>query len=233
MRKLKSLFIATFIVAIYSCSGGSSESIDDNGSGNEDKTPTLIFPLHNSECFEGTIISETISEVKFEWNTTSSAKSYILSLENLNTGKKSGFSSETGSKTVSIERGVSYSWNVTAIGDRFSDQYESATWNFYNAGLGTQNHAPFPAEAIFPIMGSKTPRNLKLTWSATDLDNDIKEFTIYLDTQKTDLSLHSTTTSSEIALTNLEQDTVYYWYIVTKDNHGNLSTSPIFEFKTE
>ncbi|MGY6649712.1 fibronectin type III domain-containing protein [Wenyingzhuangia sp. IMCC45574] len=233
MINFKNLFIAIFLVSISSCSSGSSESIDDNGSVDEGKTPTLLFPLNDSECFEGTIVSETRSELKFEWNTTAFATSYILNIKNLNTGKESGFSSETGSKTVTIERGVPYSWNVIAIGERFSDQHKSTTWNFYNAGVGTQNHAPFPAKPIFPIMGSKTPRNLQLTWSAKDVDNDIKEYDVYFGIEKTSLALNATVASPETSLSNLNANTVYYWYIVTKDNHGNVSTSPVFEFKTE
>lgn len=225
------LYILFISISFAGCS--SSDAEGENGSNDNEAKPTLVFPLENSECFEGTIISDTRSEVTFEWNGTAAAKSYILTLKNLDTDKEVAFNATTTSKGITIERGVPYSWYVIAIGERFSDQTRSTVWKFYNAGSGVQNYAPFPADPIYPTMGSKTPRSFLLTWDATDIDNDIVEYDVYLATSNPPTSKVTTTEATEFATGTLDEDTVYYWKVVTKDSHGNQSVSPVFDFKTE
>ena len=70
---------------------------------------------------------------------------------------------------------------------------------------------------------------VNLQWEATDIDNDIASYTIYLDTvnppaneigSTSNTNTNSTVTSGE----------VYYWKVVTIDQNGNTSNSQIFEF---
>ncbi|MDG1805497.1 hypothetical protein [Flavicella sp.] len=230
LKRLTYILLVTFI--IQSCSSG-SEDIDDGSGNSVEQTPTLIFPLNDSECFQGTIISDTRSDVLFEWNGTASASSYILTLTNLNTNKESGITSTETSKKVTLERGVPYSWYVIAIGERFSDQTKSSEWKFYNAGLGTQNYAPFPAEATYPIMGSTAPTNFNLTWNSSDLDGDNLSYEIFMDTNASPTTSIASVTVNEYWISSLSSDTIYYWKIITKDSYGNESTSPIFDFRTQ
>lgn len=225
-------YILLITLILQSCSSG-SEDIVDGGGDSVDKTPTLIFPLNDSECFQGTIISDTRSDVLFEWNGTESASSYILTLTNLNTNKESGITSTETSKKVTLERGVPYSWYVIAIGERFSDQTKSSEWKFYNAGVGIQNYAPFPAEATFPIMGSTVQSNFNLTWNSSDLDGDSLSYEVFLDTNEAPTTSIASVTANEYWVSSLSSGTIYYWKIITKDSYGNESTSPIFDFRTQ
>ena len=69
---------------------GASCSSDENGSEIDSVDPptqaTLLFPENNTECNEGAVISETETEVLFQWEEATNASSYILEITNLNEG---------------------------------------------------------------------------------------------------------------------------------------------------
>lgn len=102
-------------------------------------------------------------------------------------------------------------------------------WSFYNEGVGIQNYAPFPAEVITPILGSIIfGTRTNLSWRGSD----IAFYDIYLGALNPSRQLKQNTTNTNIDSGTLLADTVYYWKVVTKDNNGGNSISPIFEFKT-
>ena len=106
------------------------------------------------------------------------------------------------------------------------------------AGDAIVNYAPFPAELLSPRSGANvTPgvNNLiTLIWTSTDVDGDLDRFEVYLD--QTDASIlvesinyQADETSIEV---EVENDSTYYWKVISIDASGNQSISGVYPFRT-
>ncbi|GAA3568781.1 hypothetical protein [Snuella lapsa] len=233
MRK-SILYIGLFLSVFgISCSGGDSDP-EPKAQPKKNPEPTsLVFPEQNSECTEGTNITETHSTILFKWNTSANTGSYELTVKNLISEEVLTYTTSTNEYSVDLLRGVPYSWFITSI-SKFNDggTATSATWKFYNAGVGIVNYAPFPATAVAPADNSSIPSSITVTleWSGSDVDNDIASYDVYFGTTQTPLLLSSGVTVTTLNNVSIVPTTTYYWYVVTKDQQGNSSTSEIFEF---
>lgn len=194
----------------------------------------LVFPENNSECTAGVIISETESEVIFDWSDAEIGDGYIVSLTNLTTGQERTFESDSSSLPITMLRGTPYRWNVSTFLNDSDELTVSATEFFYNAGPGVQSFIPFPASAISPKNGElfdTDSGSLTLQWEASDLDGDITEYDIYFGTQTSPplfAEALETNTLSNIDVANGE---TYFWKVVTRDTQGNESNSEVFSFE--
>lgn len=209
-----------------------SEDDDSTGTNTFDapSSATLIFPENNTVCNEGTIISDTETDVLFQWEESENTSSYVLQITNLNNGNTRNISTLSTEFLIRILRGTPYSWSVRSIGLDGGESAESSVWSFYNAGLPTENYAPFPATAIHPQPGSSVDEGtVTLEWEASDIDNDIATYTVFFDTSNPPLAEVDSTinTSSEVSVSS---EVVYYWRIITTDEVGNTSTSQVFQF---
>ncbi len=233
MKRIHYSLIGLFIASLGIGCGGSDNG--DDPAPPDPVTPpsaaSLVFPDNNTECNEGTIVSETESEVTFKWNAAENADSYTVHLKNLNSGNEQSISSQNTELPITIERGVAYSWSVTSKANGTDETAESTTWKFYNAGLAVENHPPFPAEALSPKMGSAVSSGpIDLSWTASDVDDDISSFDIYLDESPTPTTLIDT--STEPTLTFMaDSGKIYYWQVVVSDAVGNKTSSEVFQFK--
>ena len=207
------------------------------GSGGDDTPPapeaaSLIFPEDNTECNEGTILSDTQSTVTFRWNDATNADSYDVTVTNLNSNSTQVESSDTNSADITILRGVPYSWSVTSK-NASTETATSDTWRFYNAGLPVQNYAPFPANLTSPQSGIQVPAGqVTLEWEGNDIDNDITSFTVVLDTDNPPTTEVGNVSTSSFTAT-VDPASIYYWRITTVDREGNTSNSEISQFRTE
>jgi len=228
MKKLNYIFIALFILTAGMSCGEDSVT--------EDFPPakaTLSFPENNSDCYEGTIVSATESEVTFRWSTTENADSYTLQITNLDSGTSQSVASKTAETKVTIRRATAFSWSVISKSNSSSKTAMSDTWKFYNAGSPDQNHVPNPATLVSPGADSKVKEGtVSLEWDGSDLDNDIVSYEVYIDNFNPPITLAGTSTSNKLEV-NVVEDHTYYWQVITIDAIGNKSTSEVFNFKAE
>jgi hypothetical protein len=71
-----------------------------------------------------------------------------------------------------------------------------------------------------------------LSWSASDLDDDILEYEVYLSVETPPADLVGTLDEDEATLkVSVASNTVYYWSVITKDEEGNATNSGIYSFK--
>ena len=230
MKRLKQIIpIGLLVIAIVSsCSKEEGETamitVDPPTSA------TLIFPENNTECNEGVIISDTETDVLFKWEEATNASSYILQITNLNEGTSRNISTLSTEFFIRILRGTPYSWSVKSLASGTSATAESSVWKFYNAGLPEESHPPFPAEALSPQPGSSIDEGtIILQWEASDINNDITSYTVFLDTANppiTELGI----TSNNSMNTAVSSGLIYYWKVITTDVVGNASDSQIFQF---
>ncbi len=192
----------------------------------------LVFPEANEECTTGTIISDTESEVEFDWTDADIVDRYRITLINLTTNQEQTFETENSSLPIILLRGTPYQWRVDSILNDSETITPSDTEVFYNAGPGVQSFIPFPATAIFPKNNELiNPGSITLEWEASDLDNDIREYNIYFGTEE-EPPLFSEAISTN-SLTNIEVNAgqQYYWKVITIDSQGNESISQVFSFE--
>lgn len=229
MRLVKNLILVLTLSLGISCGGDDN---DDVIAPVVNPTAAMLnFPLNNTECNEGTIISESRSEVIFKWTGAVNNDSYTLSLKNLETGVVKNYNSNFEELPISILRGVSYSWWVVSKVTGNSETAESQIWKFYNAGLPKESHPPFPAEVVSPVMGSTVGSGVvKLQWKGSDVDNDIVSYTILFGNSETPSTSIGSTTTNSINV-EVESGNVYYWEVISTDANGNTSDSEIFQFK--
>ena len=228
-NSIKSIAIALALVTFGCGSGGGN----GEGGGDTPATATLLFPQNNSECLEGESISATQSKVTFEWSAAENADSYVVYVKNLNTQTTSQYNAAATSLEITLLKGVPYSWSVKSKSSNSTATANSSTWNFYNAGDGTVNYAPFPAEIVSPLMSSTVnTATVNFQWNGNDIDGDIVEYKFYLDSNTNPTTLKNTSGVSTVNNIPVTANTTYYWKVITKDSAGNTSTSPVFQFKT-
>lgn len=207
------------------------EKEEEAATDNDPEVVTLVFPFQDSECEEGTDITEDESNVTFEWQKADHTDSYELVVKNLNTNVQEKYAVSQEQLAVRLKRGAPYEWYVTSKSNSVSYTVDSEVWRFYNQGPGTENHVPFPAEVVSPAhKGEHNFHLVDLVWSGSDVDNDITGYDVYFGIQNppeyklADNTENSSVTSIQVS--NAE----YFWYVVTRDSAGNESESQIFNF---
>ena len=169
------------------------------------------------------------SEVTFSWDASSDTDSYDLVINNQETSQSQTESGITStSKAVILATDVSYSWKVVSKANDTSDTTESDTWQFYLAGDGQENYAPFPATILSPTSGAAVDSNnggITLSWEGNDPDEgDSLTYTIYLD-EVDGLQDPIEEDSSETELeVSVESGTTYYWRVKTSDGKSSSFT---------
>ncbi|UJH66241.1 fibronectin type III domain-containing protein [Allomuricauda sp. SCSIO 65647] len=225
---------AILVMSLLSACGGGG----DDGQNNPEPDPipapsatTLIFPENNSECTEGTVLSDAESEVTFRWNSSENTDSYTIKLRDLDTDTSQELQAQSNELQIRLNRGTPYSWSVVSKANGTTETAESASWKFYNAGPGIENYSPFPADNPTPKIGaSVTAGTITLTWEGNDLDGDIISYEVYLQTSNPPETSIGDTTESTIDI-EVNSNTVYYWRVITTDAMGNSSRSAVFQFR--
>ncbi|WP_298486649.1 hypothetical protein [uncultured Maribacter sp.] len=228
------LYSIFFLVFISSCTPSSSDP-EPEVSIEDPVAATLIFPDDNTECNEGTVLSDTESKVVFLWDTSEYTDSYQVVLKNMLTDSIVNFDAFTNSKEIILERGVSYQWNVISKSIISENTASSETFQFFNAAPGEVNHVPFSAEAIAPENNSLVTAdegNVNLEWQAIDIDDDIKDYEVFFGTQDGSLLSQGITNSSSLVV-DVISGNKYFWKVKTNDEKGNSSISEIFQFTVQ
>lgn len=226
MKKI--LTAITLCLIVFACG---SDDGGDGGTGNTDAA-VLTFPENNSECTAGTPVSQTQSAVTFQWNEAADTETYFLYVKNLITQNTLQYTA--GANTfyeLTLDKATPYSWYVSAS-KTSGTTAKSETWKFYNAGDGITNYAPFPADAVYPAMSASVYGPvIALEWQGGDPDGDIDEYNVYMDTNANPVTLVASVTAQTLPNVAVTSGTTYYWKVVTTDDAGNTTTSPVYQFK--
>ena len=212
------LYILSFVL-IISCSAEDDSGTSTPPPTTQQPTPTptpqvpapgksgLSAPENNEVCYEGEAVDASNSEVTFSWEASSDTDSYDLQITNQETSQtktESGITST--SKAVTLATDVSYSWKVVSKANDTSDTTSSDTWQFYLAGDGQENYAPFPSTILSPTSGAAVDASnglVTLSWEGNDPDEgDSLTYTVYFD--EIDGLQDPQTTNTNITETSLE-----------------------------
>ncbi|WP_298476887.1 hypothetical protein [uncultured Maribacter sp.] len=233
MKKIAVIGIGLFsILIIMSCGGSKNETNEAESAIKPPESSVLIFPFKDEICTTGEFISDTESDVEFEWNSSENTDSYEVILKDLSTNNEATIATSNTKIKITLKQNNPYTWKVISKSNKTNDNAISEEWRLYNASQGIKNYAPFPATLVHPedentIIGKST----NLEWQGIDVDGfeDIELYDILLGTENPPTTLLNTTTESEIASGTLSSGT-YYWRITTTDKSGNKTTSQINSF---
>ncbi|MCW4468092.1 hypothetical protein OGH69_03865 [Flavobacterium sp. MFBS3-15] len=227
MRKI----LIALTASLFALAGCSSDG-DGNGGGSNTQAAVPSFPENNSECTTGVEVSATQSRVTFQWSAAPDTETYFVYVKNLTTQNLLQYSAGGNlSLEVILDKGTPYSWYVNANKSNGST-VRSDIWKFYNAGNGITNYAPFPAEVVAPAMSATVHGpTVTLQWDGSDLDNDIVDYKVYLDTNTNPTTLKGTVTTESLPNVAVVSGGTYYWKVVTTDEAGNVTSSPVYQFK--
>ncbi|MGB3144222.1 MAG: hypothetical protein WBB24_08940 [Maribacter sp.] len=195
----------------------------------------LIFPEQNSECTTGQSLGADTSQVEFRWIAADNTDSYELRVTNINTGTVQNIGTANTSARLPLAKGEPFTWLVRSRNTEVDQTVSSEQWSFYNAGSRT-TFAPFPASIISPESAENVFKDISnevsLSWSASDLDNDISGYEVYFSVETTPTTLlRSLSAGTTTIKTSVSSGTVYYWSVVVIDDEGNRSNSGVYSFK--
>ncbi|PKV49412.1 hypothetical protein ATE84_1434 [Aquimarina sp. MAR_2010_214] len=180
----------------------------------------LVFPENGKICTEGTNVSNDIVSIPFRWSTSNNATSYKIEVITQKKEQKFEATVTTNSIEIDIPKGDQFTWNVIAVKESSSKQ-SNETWSFYSEGMTTSDHIPFPATITLTDNKDST---ITILWEASDIDNDIDKYEVYIDTSKSTSTLIKTTENTTLKYP-IDYDTIYYIQIITLDKKGNSSIS--------
>lgn len=222
-----------FILAVATMALGCSKDDNNEGGGtNNPDAAVLSSPANNTECLTGTSVSATQSAVTFTWAAADGAEKYFVYVKDLDAqGAFVQYPANTAtSLDITLKKGTPYSWYVSA--KKSTSTVNSETWKFYNAGDPVTSHAPFPADAVSPVMSSTVNGpTITLQWTGSDIDNDIAEYNVYMDGNTNPTTILNTVTAQQLTAVPVTSGGTYYWKVVTVDTAGNQTASPVYQFK--
>jgi hypothetical protein len=192
---------------------------------------SLSAPDNNEVCFEGEAVDTSNSAVTFKWDASSDTDSYDLQITNQETSVTQTESGITlTSKEVTLATDISYGWKVISKSKDTSETSTSEIWQFYLAGDGQENYAPFPATIVNPSSGASVDASdgkIILSWGGNDPDeSDTLTYTIYFDDIDglQDPNGDNTGISETSLEVSVESGKTYYWRVKTSDEKSSSFT---------
>jgi hypothetical protein len=123
-----------------------------------------------------------------------------------------------------------YEWKIIA-----EDQYGEKTESEWSTFITEENVPPNPAKDPFPINGEIIcTENVTLCWNGSDPNKcDILTYDVYFGFyDPPTILLTANQTESCVDVYNLSIFETYYWKVITRDNSGEISLSPVWSFET-
>jgi hypothetical protein len=126
-----------------------------------------------------------------------------------------------------------YYWRVV-VKNKKGQQQSGPVWSFKTTNLQNNNPPAIPSEPA-PANGvSSQPYTLTLRWKCSDPDGDPLKYDVLFGTNPTPSDIIAVDQSGiSHQVSNLQQNTTYYWRIVAKDNHNGITSSPVWTFTTK
>lgn len=194
---------------------------------------TKLQPVNNSACVYGTDVSNSTVSLSLTWLKSASADSYVVIAKNLITQEQVSATTTTLQHKFVLNKNTPYSWTVTAVNSL--GETPGDYWKFYVAGEATSNYLPFPAELLEPEAGKVFDANgaetmsVNFSWKCEDVDNDIANYTLYLDESAATTAVAEGITATAVTR-EVASGKTYFWKIVTTDRANNRSSSVVRSF---
>jgi len=247
MKKIIYLYI-TCCVLLTACSSDDGPGPDPDPDPDPPivvTAPSLVFPENNSVCTEAKDLTGNPGDtnrtytISFRWTGVVN-DTYEISLENQadNTVRTANITATNTNVILDVDQivpGANYTWTVTASKDGTTETAASNEQSFTAAGIAEISFVPQAATPNSPRQNASLPSTttmVTLDWTVNDDDNDIAEFEVYFGEDNPPTTLVETITDPMITTkqVTVTSNKLYFWRIVTRDDAGNESNSPVFRF---
>ena len=236
--RLSGFIFLGFLFSNCSSDSGNSDAVTPPVQATLPTVSTLSFPDNNKVCQEGTNVTDTQSTINFQWKASDNTTSYDLIVNNLASKAVTRYNNiSVTNKEVTLDRAKSYSWQVVSKSNKTTQTATSVLWQFYLAGQGEENFAPYPATIISPASGATvraTNGQITLQWTGEDPDQDVLTYTVYIDKVNGLQDTNGTITNLTKTEGNYQvtSNTVYYWRIKSSDGSSS-SFTQVYSFRVE
>ena len=225
----KQLFIIAISTVLWSCGGGGGgETPTPEPPVNKAPTvPVLSAPTNNLLCIDNVLNFTWGASTDPEGNTIT----YTIEISKNNTFTQIAhtLTSNTPSKSITLDKGIAYYWRVKAIDSKGASSDYSATFQFYTEGVGVTNHLPFSPSLVSPTLNevvNDAPKKISLLWNASDSDtSDTLTYDVFFGIVNPPTTKIGDNISAKTLEVSLGPSTKYYWYVVVKDNKGGKPTN--------
>lgn len=197
----------------------------------EPEVPVLVSP----EDYQ--LLNST--SVTFQWNSVMDPEgeevTYNLQLSENAEFTRVRFSDELSGTSFStiLVPGRFYYWRVRAIDASKNSSEYSKRKNLIIQDEAIKNYPPFPPDLRFPDLDEEIDVNqAKLGWESFDIDDSDLIYNIYLGTEFGNLTLYAEDIEENEVTLNLDPAEFYYWRVDVIDPLGQVSSSPIWWFKS-
>ncbi|WP_298509056.1 fibronectin type III domain-containing protein [uncultured Kordia sp.] len=190
--------------------------------------PTLIFPLHETECSN--------DNLTFQWNASDNPSGntieynlYISDVPDFNQAQYIYTTYDT-EYNVTLPQGTALYWIVEATNGNNSSYSEARS--LYTQGDGVINTAP-QLQYLSPQDGAiVTGNSITLSWIGDDLEtnNSDLSYRVYASEIGSSLNLLQEGNSIQYTFNNLQTGTEYQWLIYVTDGDGATNVGDIQTF---
>ncbi len=125
-----------------------------------------------------------------------------------------------------LAEGTDYAWRVYAT-DEHGSAASGPIWRFRTNQAPTTPADPSPADGATGV-----PVTTTLSWSGGDPDDDVVTYRVTLDTGANPTTAVYTGTTSSFDPGPLAEGTDYAWRVYATDEHGSVTSGPIWGFRT-
>ncbi len=182
---------------------------------------SLVSP-ENSELCDATLLESGNLQVRFEWSIEGEyAGEYTLSYTNSVTGLTETVVLSQQFVDLNLERGIRYSWNVSA---NIDGEFITADSDFITVtpGLPSESHPPYLSDIDITSLGGDS---FQIAYSAIDPDGDAINYDVFIDTVNPPANQVETNTTVTQLTLSLNSNTTYYFRVIAKDGTGNETES--------
>ncbi|MCL7752444.1 hypothetical protein [Polaribacter sp. Z022] len=198
---------------------------------NKPSVPTLIFPLHETECSndnltfdweDSTVLSNDDVSYKLHISTSSTFDNNIDIYE-----------TDISKYNIVLPQSTALYWKVEAINNINPQSTFSTTRSLYTQGDGVTNTIP-QIKYLSPDEGSTlSTQTVELKWEAEDNEtsNSDLSYKVYFSEAGQDLELKTETTNIlSYQINGLEVGKTYQWSIWVTDGDGATNVGDVFTF---
>jgi hypothetical protein len=143
-----------------------------------------------------------------------------LSTDNPPVAKVATGLSETEHRTSSLGNGTTYYWRVVASDGMATE--EGPVWSFTTSEVGSQNTRPYvPSNPAPEDSAEQVDLSVQLSWSGGDPDaGDQVSYSLFFGNSTPPPELASGLSSSGYQVSGLQENTIYYWKVVSYDGQA-------------
>ncbi len=225
--------LLSIIFVAASCSSGGDGGGDDSPPPPPNSAPSAVSQL----TFPSSDLLCTDNNITFQWSASTDVDgdpiSYklVVATDRPLTQIVEQRTVNTNSAAVTLDRGVAYYWNVTAMDNQGGEAPPSSTFAFYTEGDGVSNYAPFTAAINAPADESSVAAGtVNLSWTGGDTDTgDTLTYEVFFG-EAADPPLVQADVTAENFDVTANSGLTYYWKVNTTDNNGVKTIGQIWTF---